>query len=49
MPQQKLRSMGAAGREFVIQRYSWEAVGSQMTEVYNWILGGAKPTAVEIV
>ena len=48
LPKGRLRAMGLLGRDYVEQRYSWSAIAGQMVEVYEWILGGARPTRVEI-
>jgi len=36
-------AMGARGRDLVTQRFRWEQIGSQMKEVYTWMLGGGSP------
>lgn len=48
MSKRQLRDIGYIGKKFVSERYSWDVVGGQMIDVYNWILGGAKPPTVEI-
>jgi len=35
-----LKTMGARGRELVASKFTWEVVGRQMKEVYDWMLGG---------
>lgn len=40
--------MGERGRTLAANRYSWPAIGSQMGEVYKWVLGGPEPASVEI-
>jgi glycosyltransferase involved in cell wall biosynthesis len=42
-------AMGLRGRRLVEERYSWSHVGRQMSEVYAWVLGGARPDSVEII
>jgi glycosyltransferase involved in cell wall biosynthesis len=43
-------AMGLRGRQLVKERYSWDSVGRQMSEVYAWALGGgARPGSVEII
>jgi len=39
---------GANGRRLVEQRFAWPIVASQMASVYDWVLGGARPSNVEI-
>jgi poly(glycerol-phosphate) alpha-glucosyltransferase len=34
------RDMGVRGRRMVEQRYTWDAVARQMTELYAWVAGG---------
>ncbi len=34
-----LREMGFRGRDLVQQKYCWESVAQQMTQVYGWLLG----------
>jgi glycosyltransferase involved in cell wall biosynthesis len=36
-------AMGSRGRDLVTQRFRWEQIGSQMKEVYTWMLGGGSP------
>jgi glycosyltransferase involved in cell wall biosynthesis len=40
--------MGHRGRELVEARYTWPAVGKQLTEVYEWVLGGPEPARVPV-
>jgi glycosyltransferase involved in cell wall biosynthesis len=49
LPEERLRRMGAVGREYVREKYSWSGVGYQMEQVYRWVLGGARPSCIEIV
>jgi len=48
LPQSALDRLGRNGREVVAARYSWEHIGEQMVQVYDWILGGPKPSSVEV-
>jgi len=42
-----LREMGIRGRELVASRLTWDAVATQLTEVYLWLLGrGPQPGCV---
>jgi glycosyltransferase involved in cell wall biosynthesis len=47
-PAAELARMGAAAQALVQERYTWPVVGRQMSEVYEWILGGRLPTTVEL-
>ena len=39
-----LKEMGHRGREWMMQEFSWQHVGRQMSETYRWVLrGGTKP------
>jgi len=42
------QAMGRKGVELVAGHYSWQAIGEDMAAVYDWLLGGAMPTGVEI-
>ena len=48
MPQSELERLGENGKRLVATRYTWEWIGKQMTQVYDWILGGPKPSIVEV-
>ena len=42
------RAMGARGKNYV-QRYDWNDIASQMSEVYHWALGqGPKPDCIQL-
>ncbi|PWU09034.1 MAG: glycosyl transferase family 1 [Verrucomicrobia bacterium] len=42
-----LRSMGAAGRDLVQNRFSWSAISSEMRGVFEWVAGeGPRPGSV---
>ena len=43
------REIGAHGRSFVRQRYSWSTIAQQMSEVYGWVQGGNRPTSIELL
>jgi glycosyltransferase involved in cell wall biosynthesis len=47
-PLSRLDEMGANGKALIKSLYSWTTIGSQMADVYDWMLGGAKPSTVEI-
>jgi glycosyltransferase involved in cell wall biosynthesis len=40
--------LGANGRNLVRDRFTWNTVAAQMSAVYDWILGGMRPSCVEI-
>jgi len=40
--------MGERGKALARQRFDWSVVGKQMAQVYDWLRGGPKPSAVEI-
>ena len=42
------RDMGRNGQQLVLERYTWECVGRQVTELYDWILGGQVPTGMPV-
>jgi hypothetical protein len=41
--------LGRNGRELARRRFHSSVVGTQMAQVYDWLQGGNKPAAVEIV
>ena len=42
-----LAEMGRAGRDWMLRDYSWEHIGSQLAEIYRWLLeGGEVPSFV---
>jgi len=43
------QEMGLRGKELARQRFDWSVVGAQMAQVYDWVQGGPKPSAVEVV
>ncbi len=40
--------LGGNGRRLIRQRFTWPIVAGQMSSVYDWVLGGARPSNVEI-
>ena len=48
LPRDAINGMGKRGRALAETRYSWPAVGKQMAEVHDWLLGGQKPASVEL-
>lgn len=48
MDREDARRAGEEGRTYVGERYSWAAIGEQMADVYDWVLGGAKPASCPI-
>jgi glycosyltransferase involved in cell wall biosynthesis len=45
MPREALKAMGAKGREWMRQDFSWERVARDMLAVYHWLSRGAEPPA----
>lgn len=46
-PAERLRDMGARGRELVATQYAWPAVAAAMMAAYRWMLeGGTRPACV---
>lgn len=43
-----LHSRGERGRALA-SKYAWPEVGKQMADAFDWILGGSRPTSMEIV
>lgn len=37
---EELAAMGARGRKIVEERFAWEGIARQMSECYEWLLGG---------
>jgi glycosyltransferase involved in cell wall biosynthesis len=48
-PRSDLEARGQRGMQLVRCKYSWSYIGQQMADVYDWILGGARPNSVEIL
>lgn len=47
MSSEKRRDMGLSGRKLVEDRYSWNFIAQQMSEVYYWLLGkGIAPDCI---
>lgn len=49
MPPEQAVHMGQLGKELIEKRFSWPVVGKQMADVYAWLLGGPKPTTIQIL
>ncbi len=43
MPPAALAEMGARGREWMAESYSWSAIGTAMATFYDWLVDGARP------
>lgn len=43
------RAVGQRGRVLIRERYTWDAVARQMSEVYRWLQGGALPVQTEVL
>jgi glycosyltransferase involved in cell wall biosynthesis len=43
LPSHTLREMGRRGRQLIKSKYTWEPIGRQMLEVYEWMLGRREP------
>lgn len=42
-PAERLAAMGARGRAWMAESFSWTSVGAQMRSVYDWLTTGAEP------
>ncbi len=42
----ELRQMGNRGRKLIESQYAWEPLGLQMAAVYEWMLGGPRPSCL---
>jgi glycosyltransferase involved in cell wall biosynthesis len=42
----ELESMGLRGRELVESEFTWQRIGNNMADVYDWAVGGSRPTSV---
>lgn len=40
--------LGSNGHLLVEQHFQWSRIGRQMSDVYDWVLGGSRPNTVEI-
>lgn len=49
LPPEDAVRMGERGRALIEKRFRWSVVGKQMADVYAWLLGGSKPSTVEIL
>lgn len=47
LPASERLAMGARGRALVTSRYSWISVAKSFRSVYDWLLGGPKPSCVQ--
>lgn len=43
-----LKRRGDLGFQLVRSNYSWSSIGKQMADIYDWMLGGSRPTSVEM-
>ncbi|MEG9436498.1 glycosyltransferase [Edaphobacter sp. HDX4] len=43
------RKIGREGARLVARRYNWSIVTQQFTELYQWVQGGSRPQAVDLV
>jgi glycosyltransferase involved in cell wall biosynthesis len=43
LPGEDLIKMGMAGREWMIESYSWDFIAREMASVYQWLVDGGKP------
>jgi glycosyltransferase involved in cell wall biosynthesis len=41
--------MSLRGRRLARQKYNWQEIGRMYTEIYEWLLGGVKPTCAEMI
>ncbi len=41
-------AMGKNGGRLVEQRFEWKRIGRQMADVYDWVLGGSRPSTIEL-
>jgi len=44
----KREGMGMNGRHVVEKRFQWPHIAQQMADVYDWVLGGSRPSTMEI-
>ncbi len=49
LPHAEASAMGARGKRMIDRHYQWAVIGAQMAEVYTWMLGGNKPSSVELM
>lgn len=48
LPREALRQMGASGRQWMLDEFSWPRIGRMTLDTYSWLLGNApKPAWVE--
>jgi glycosyltransferase involved in cell wall biosynthesis len=48
-PAEELRAMGQRGCNLIRNKYGWTRIGDQMADTFDWILGGPRPTSVDIL
>ena len=51
MPIGELKVMGMRGRELAEKEYSWDRIAEQMSDTYEWVVGGGNgraPKCVEV-
>jgi glycosyltransferase involved in cell wall biosynthesis len=48
LPARNLDAIGVSGRSLVAQHYSWAVIGKQVSELYGWLNGDARPSSVEV-
>ena len=41
--------LGANGAALIESRYTWPVVARQMSQIYQWVLGGAKPRNLDMI
>ena len=48
MSEAEREKIGSNGHRLVEQHFQWSRIGRQMSDVYDWVLGGSRPNTVEI-
>ncbi len=48
LPARERQAAGENGRRLVAARYSWPIIGRQMSSLYEWLAGGARPSEFPI-
>jgi glycosyltransferase involved in cell wall biosynthesis len=43
------RKIGRKGSQLAARRYNWSIITQQFTELYQWVQGGSRPLAVDLV
>ncbi|MGZ9158269.1 MAG: glycosyltransferase [Nitrospira sp.] len=49
LPAEQRREMGTRGRVWIERAFAWPAIGRQMLDVYQWVLGGGTPPSFLMV